>query len=155
MALPQPFSVRRVACGPGLLADWCLSCRSARRFSGPGTLRNIGFSGSAQTFSASGHQLARRVGHHSEWMSIPAARRATLERRCGRRGPGRARPSRWAGHGRERRAEARAVRRGVSGSSGSALGDEGDQLDVAPAVGHSSGNSSPTRDISLAQAIRA
>ena len=57
--------------------------------------------------------------------------------------------------GRERRAEARAVRRGVSGSSGSALGDEGDQLDVAPAVGHSSGNSSPTRDISLAQAIRA
>jgi hypothetical protein len=39
-----------------------------------------------------------------------AARQATIERRCGRRGPARALPSRSAGHGRERRAEARAVR---------------------------------------------
>ena len=60
MALPQPFSARCVACGPGLLADWCLPCRWARGFPGPVTLRNVGFSRSVQTFSASGHQLFPR-----------------------------------------------------------------------------------------------
>ncbi len=42
----------------------------------------------------------------------------SLERRCGRRGPARVRPSWYAGLGWERLAEARAVRRGVSGSYG-------------------------------------
>ena len=39
----------------------------------------------------------------------------SLERRCGRRGPARVRPSRSAGLGRERRAEARAARQDVAG----------------------------------------
>ena len=49
-----------------------------------------------------------------------AARLSVPERLPGRRGPGRALPSRSAGHGRERRAVVRAVRRDVPGSSGSA-----------------------------------
>jgi hypothetical protein len=45
-----------------------------------------------------------------------AARRATPEGLPGRHRPARALPSRSADHGRERRAEARAVRRDVSGA---------------------------------------
>jgi hypothetical protein len=57
MERPQPVSARWVGCGPGLLAAWC-PCRSARGFPGTGTLRNVGFPPSTQTFSASGHQPA-------------------------------------------------------------------------------------------------
>jgi len=57
MERPQPVSTRWVGCGPGLLAAWC-PCRSARGFPGPGSLRNVGFPHSTQTFSASGHQPA-------------------------------------------------------------------------------------------------
>jgi hypothetical protein len=47
----------------------------------------------------------RRCGYRSR-----AVRRARLERRRDRHGLARARPSRWAGRGRARRAEAQAVR---------------------------------------------
>jgi hypothetical protein len=49
-----------------------------------------------------------------------AASLSVPERLPGRHGPVRARTSRSVGHGRERRAEGLAVRRGVPGSSGSA-----------------------------------
>jgi len=66
--------------------------------------------GRSRGFDASGPTPVRGCGCRSR-----AARLSVPERLPGRRGPARALPSRSAGHGRERRAVVRAVRRGVSG----------------------------------------
>ena len=67
-----------------------------------GTFRIVCFSRSAQTFSVSGHQPACRVGFTASGCRSRAARPSVLERRRGRHGPARARPSRWAARGRAR-----------------------------------------------------
>ena len=71
--------------------------------------------GRSRGFDASRLTPVRGCGCRSR-----AARRATLERLPGRRGLSQSRPSRWAGLGRARRAEVRAVRREPRESSGSA-----------------------------------
>ena len=107
-------------------------------------------------------QELARVMNHSSLSSTggcrcrsPATRRATPESRNGRRGAGRARPSRSAGPQRARVAVARAALPGVSGfpdRPGSVMNAISRMS--PPHVGHARGNSSPTRAISLTQAIR-
>ena len=109
-----------------------------------------------------------------------AARRATLERSPDRRASARARPSRWAGRERATPVAARAVRQDASESFGSApvrgqdvrsnrrltrvrrprmVSHSWSSLNAIsrmspPQFGHAKGNSSPTRAMSFAQAIR-